>query len=99
MNFNDLIFNAYGQNRGFFKIKHILLNVRDSMLSRHTCFAKMPLDRQFAYCDTIATIAIHSQLQHLNENRPISAPKKEYYKYSIDRDWKGDNDKPFKLNS
>lgn len=43
--------------------------------------------KQFEYCETIGVIAVHTQLQHMNENRPLSTPKNERYEYSIDRDW------------
>lgn len=85
--FEKLIFDAYGQNKNYDRLKHNMLNVRTSMLSRHADFKRMSLKKQFEYCETIGVIAVHTLLQHMNENRPLTKPKDVYYKQSIDRDW------------
>lgn len=86
--FEKLIFNSYGQDNNFDRLRHNLLNIRKSMSDRHSCFKRMSLKRQFEYCETVGVIAVHTQLQHMNENRPITLPEDKQYKYSIDRNWK-----------
>ena len=86
--FEKLIFKSYGQDNNYDRLKHNILNIRQSMIDRHKCFKSMSLKRQFEYCETIGVIAVHTQLQHMNENRPLTLPEDKYYKYSIDRDWK-----------
>ena len=86
--FEKLIFKSYGQVKNYDKLKHNLLNIRQTMLERQNCFKSMSLKRQFNFCETISTIALHTLLQHMNENRPITVQEDKHYKYSIDRNWK-----------
>lgn len=86
--FERLIFKSYGQDENYDRLRHNLLNIRQSMLDRHKCFKSMSVKRQYEYCETIGVIAVHTQLQHMNENRPLTLPEDKRYKYSIDRDWK-----------
>ena len=86
--FEKLIFKSYGQDKSYDRLRHNILNIRQSMFDRHKCFKSMSLKRQFEYCETIGVIAVHTQLQHMNENRPLTLPEDKRYKYSIDRDWK-----------
>ncbi len=86
--FEKLIFKHFGQDNNFDRLKHNLLNIRQSMLQRHKDFKLMSIKKQFEYCNTIGVIVIHTQLQNLNENMPLSLPKDKFYKYSIDRNYK-----------
>jgi hypothetical protein len=86
--FEKLIFKHLGQDPNFDRLKHNLLNIRESMLKRHKDFKLMSIKKQFEYCNTIGVIVVHTQLQTLNENMPLSLPKDNYYKYSIDRNFK-----------
>jgi len=85
--FEKLIFKSYGQDKNYDRLRHNLLNIRQSLFDRHKCFKSMPLKRQFEYCETIGVIAVHTQLQYMNENRPLTLSEDKRYKYSIDRDW------------
>lgn len=87
-NFDILIFKSYSQDKNYDRLRHNLHNIRESMLKRHESFKKLSLKMQFEYCETIGVIAVHTQLQHMNENRPLSHPEKKVYSYSIDRNWK-----------
>jgi hypothetical protein len=89
--FEKLIFKSYGQDKNYDRLRHNILNIRQSMFDRHKCFKSMSLKRQFEYCETIGVIAVHTQLQHMNENRPLTLPEDKRYKYSIDRDWQDVN--------
>lgn len=86
--FENLIFKSYGQDNNYDRLRHNILNIRQTMLDRHVCFGKMSKKKQFNYCETIGVIAVHTQLQHMNENRPLTLPEDKIYKYSIDRNWK-----------
>lgn len=86
--FEKMIFKKFGQDKNFDHLKLNILNIRQTMLEEHACFKKMSLKKQFEYCATIGTIAIHTVLQHMNENRPLTLPEDKRFTFSINRDWK-----------
>lgn len=86
--FERLIFKSYSKSKNYDKIRHNILNIRQSMSDRHICFKSMSKKRQFEYCETIGLIVIQTNRQHMNENRPLYFPENKRYEYSIDRDWK-----------
>jgi len=86
--FKNLIFKTYAQDKNYDRIKCNLLNVRETMIAAHECFNKITLKKQFEYCNTIALIALHTQMQFMDENRPLSLPTNANYKYSMDRNFK-----------
>lgn len=83
------MFKNFGQDKNYDRIRHNILNIRATMSENHKSFRTLSAQRQFEYCSTIGVIAVHTQLQHMNENKPISKPENRRYSHSIDRDWKG----------
>ncbi len=86
--FENLIFNKFGQDANYDRLRHNILNIRETMSENHKSFRTLSAQRQFDWCSTIGVIAVHTQLQHMNENKPLSNPENKKYSHSIDRGWK-----------
>lgn len=84
--FEDLIFKNYGQEQDYEIIKHNLLNIRETMLRNHDFFDILSPFQQLCCCGTIAVIVLHSRMDYMSKNMPISKPKGKRFEYSIDRD-------------
>jgi hypothetical protein len=87
--FETLIFKQFGQDNNYDRLRHNILNIRETMSENHKSFRTLSAQRQLDYCSAIGVIAVHTQLQHMNENRPLSKPENNRYSHSIDRGWNG----------
>ena len=84
---NELIFDGFGQDKNYHKIRHKLLNAHETMFEKHESFRLLPLEKQLDYCVTICAIVTDTVRQSVNEVKPLSKPNDTKYEYSIDRNW------------
>ncbi|MFC0182728.1 hypothetical protein SAMN04515674_12149 [Pseudarcicella hirudinis] len=79
--FEQLVFDYYGQDKNFDKLKYHLLRIRQ-MMSKHSYFKKMPAKEQFNQCGTIACIAYHTSRADLAEVS-IRTDKEKHFEYAV----------------
>jgi len=90
--FNDLIYQYYGQKDMFDKIKHNFWAVRTKLLI-HDSFRNSFIKKQFEMCTTVINIANHTSLESLRQFS-IRKDKTETFEYSINFGYQ----EPIKIN-
>lgn len=83
--FLKLLFDRFGSDENYIEIVQYFVNIRRSMCSNHKSFKNFGVRLQLEYCVTISLIVVHSRLQYINENRPLSFPEKKIYQYSVEK--------------
>lgn len=79
--FEELIWDTYGQSNVYDEVKYRLIYIRNIMLGRHESFDRLSVNLQYKYCVTIGIIVVQTARKDLSE-LSFSTNKEEIFDYA-----------------